>query len=211
MIITSFRCKRGEPEIAGDSEGLVRKPADRKEETMIHPIKNRRSIRKYRDQAVPDDLVLQVLESARCAPSGDNTQPWRFIVVREEYTRQKLAEAAHKQAWMMMAPVHVVAVADIRVRVRDGEIALDETSPEWELKQIIRDTAIAMEHLVLEAESLGLGTCWVAWFTQAAIRPLLNIPADKYVVGIITLGYPDEAPRARPRKKLEELVRYEHW
>ncbi|WP_132018217.1 nitroreductase family protein [Hydrogenispora ethanolica] len=178
---------------------------------MIHPIKNRRSIRKYRDQAVPDDLVLQVLESARCAPSGDNTQPWRFIVVREEYTRQKLAEAAHKQAWMMMAPVHVVAVADIRVRVRDGEIALDETSPEWELKQIIRDTAIAMEHLVLEAESLGLGTCWVAWFTQAAIRPLLNIPADKYVVGIITLGYPDEAPRARPRKKLEELVRYEHW
>ncbi len=179
---------------------------------MIPSIRNRRSIRKYRDQPVTDDLVLQVLESARMAPSGDNTQPWHFIVVREEYTRQKLAEAAHKQGWMLAAPVFIVVVADIRVRIKDGrEIALDETSPEFELKQIIRDTAIAIEHLVLEAESLGLGTCWVAWYTQAALRPILNIPADKYVVGIIPLGYPDETPPARPRKKLATLVRYEHW
>jgi nitroreductase len=68
-----------------------------------------------------------------------------------------------------------------------------------------------MEHLVLCAENLGLGTCWVAWFTQDEIRPILNIPSDKYVVGIITLGYSDESPDARPRKSLEDIIHYENW
>ena len=88
---------------------------------------------------------------------------------------------------------------------------LDEESWEPELKQIIRDTAISMEHILLKAENLGLATCWTGWFEQKDIRPILNIPNDKYVCGIVTIGYGDENPNQRPRRKLEDIIRYEKW
>ena len=65
--------------------------------------------------------------------------------------------------------------------------------------------------MLLQANNLGLGACWVAEFTQEEIRPVLNIPSDKYVVGVITVGYPNETPKARSRKKLEDIVHYECW
>lgn len=179
---------------------------------MIKEIKMRRSIRNYNNKSVEDEKILQLLESARLAPSGSNTQPWHFIVVKSELTKQKLAKASHKQKWMLSAPVFIVCVADIRCRIEGTvDVILNENSPQEELKQILRDTSISVEHILLEAENLGLGTCWVAWFTQDEIRPILNIPTDKYVVGIITLGYANEAPKARPRKNLEEIIHYETW
>jgi nitroreductase len=179
---------------------------------MLKEIENRRSIRKYQEKPVSDAVLAQLLESARLAPSGSNTQPWRFIVVRSPERKEKIARAVHNQKWMLTAPVFIVCVADIRCRIDAGEPAiLDENSPENELKLIIRDTAIAVEHMVLEAESLGLGTCWTAWFEQKDIRPLLNIPQDKYVCCVLTVGYPDEKPGPRPRKEQAELVHYETW
>lgn len=179
---------------------------------MIKEIKMRRSIRNYNNKSVEDEKILQLLESARLAPSGSNTQPWHFIVVKSELTKQKLAKASHNQKWMLSAPVFIVCVADIRCRIEGTvDVILNENSPQEELKQILRDTSISVEHILLEAENLGLGTCWVAWFTQDEIRPILNIPTDKYVVGIITLGYANEAPKARPRKNLEEIIHYETW
>ncbi len=179
---------------------------------MLKQFETRRSIRKYSDRPVEDEKIIQLLEGARLAPSGDNTQPWHFIIVKSEESKQKLAKASHNQKWMLSAPIFLACVADIRSRVKeDIEISLDEDSSQKELKQIIRDTSIAVEHIVLEADNQGLSTCWVAWFTQKEIRPILNIPSDKYVVCILTLGYADEAPKARSRKKLEEIVHYENW
>jgi nitroreductase len=179
---------------------------------MINEIRTRRSIRKYTDQLISDESIAQLIESARLAPSGSNTQPWHFVVIRSEETRKKIAEVSHGQSWMTMAPVHIACVADIRSRV-DGieQIELSENSPQHELKQIIRDTSIAVEHIVLEAENLGLGACWIAWFTQKDVRSVLNIPSDKYIVCILTIGYPDEKPSTRPRKKLEDITHYETW
>ncbi|OQC17327.1 MAG: FMN reductase (NAD(P)H) [Firmicutes bacterium ADurb.Bin080] len=175
-------------------------------------IESRRSIRKYTDKPVEDEKITQLIESARLAPSGSNTQPWHFIVVKSKSSRESLAEKSNNQNWMLSAPVFIVCVADIRSRIKDDiEIFLNENSPQQALKQIIRDTAIAIEHIVLEAEVLGLSTCWVADFMQEQIRPVLNIPADKYVVCILTLGYADESPKARPRKRLEDIVHYENW
>jgi nitroreductase len=179
---------------------------------MIKQIEMRRSIRKYMDKPVEDEKILCLLESARLAPSGSNTQPWHFIVVKSELSRQKLSEASNNQKWMLSAPVFIVCVADIRCRIKeDVEVVVNENSPQHELKQIIRDTSIAIEHFVLEADNQELDTCWVSWFTQEAIRPILNIPSDKYVVCILTLGYADELPKARPRKKLEEIIHNETW
>ncbi len=179
---------------------------------MLEQIENRRSIRKYLDKKVEKEKLDQILESARLAPSGSNTQPWTFIIIESEETKEKLSIADHHQNWMIAAPIFIVCVADIRCRISlDTKVRLDENSSEPELKQIIRDTAIAMEHILLEAEYLGLATCWTAWFEQDAIRPILNIPDDKYVCGIITLGYGDEAPKQRPRKALQDIIRYEKW
>jgi nitroreductase len=179
---------------------------------MIKEIKTRRSIRKYIDKPVEDEKIIKLIESARLAPSGSNTQPWRFIIVKSELNKQKLAEVSAKQHWMLTAPIFIVCVADIRCRIpEDVNILVNEHSPQEEVKQIIRDTAISIGYILLEAENLGLGTCWEAWFTQEEIRPILNIPSDKYIVGILTVGYANEKPEARPRKKLEEIVRYENW
>lgn len=179
---------------------------------MMNILKERRSVRNYLDKMVEEEKIFNLLESARLAPSGKNTQPWHFIIVRSESNRAKLAQVSQKQKWMLSAPVFLVAVADVRSRIKDDiDIFLDENSPSHELKQIIRDTAIAVEHMVLMAQGLGLSTCWVAWFTQKDIRPILNIPSDKYVVGILTIGYGDEKPKARPRKALDEMIHIETW
>lgn len=178
---------------------------------MIKEIKERRSIRKYAYKEVENEKIIQLIESARLAPSGSNTQPWHFIIVKSEENRRKISEVCHNQKWMLTAPVFIVCVADMSSRVDLKNISLDENSPQEALKQIIRDTSISIEHILLEACNLGLGTCWVGWFVQNEIRPILNIPSDKYVVGIITLGYADEKPKARPRKKLEEIIHYESF
>lgn len=177
---------------------------------MLKPILDRRSIRRYTDEPVSDAEIGQILEAARLAPSGSNTQPWRFTVVRDAKARAAIAEVSHRQKWMNTAPVHVVCVADIRCRIPgyDGP-PLDDDSPLEELKKAIRDTSIAIEHLVLEATEMGLGTCWVAWFTQPEIRAALDVPAYEYVVAVVTVGHPAEHPAARQRLALEQIVRPE--
>jgi nitroreductase len=181
---------------------------------VIEAIHNRRSIRKYKDQPVEEEKLLEIINCGRLAPSDTNTQPWNFIVVRSEEMRTKLAEVSHRQDWMVAAPVFIVCVADIRVRVATTEtlrMCINEDTPGIALKQVILDTAIAGENIVLAAEALGLGTCWVSWFVQDEIRPVLDIPSDKYVVAIITMGYADQTPKPRPRRSLDEVIRYERW
>jgi nitroreductase len=179
---------------------------------MMKEIKLRRSIRKYLDKPVADEKIVHLIESARLAPSGSNTQPWHFIIIRDEGIKQQIAKVSHKQKWMLSAPVFIACVADIRSRIESGiEIILDEKSPQNDLKQIIRDTAIAVEHIVLEAINEGLGTCWVAWFTQNEIRPILGLADDKYVVSVITIGYPAEKPKPRKRKELKEIIHFDKW
>jgi len=179
---------------------------------MLQIIQERRSIRKYQPRQVEDEKIRHILESARWAPSGNNTQPWKFILVTSEDMRTKIAQVSHQQKWMLSAPVHIVCVADPSSRYNGGKgPAAYENTPDNELKQAIRDTSIAAEHLVLEAENQGLGTCWVAWFLQDDIRPVLQIPEDKYVVAVITVGYPAITPTPTPRQKLDDIVFSEHW
>ncbi len=179
---------------------------------MIEVIENRRSIRKYKDQPVEEETLLKIIDCGRLAPSDSNTQPWNFIIVRSEEMRTQLAHVSHKQDWMLSAPVFIVCVADIRVATSEtGPMDINEETPGIATKQIILDTAIAGENIVLAAEALGLGTCWVTWYVQDEIRPVLGIPNDKYVVSIITMGYKDQLPKQRPRRELTEMVRYERW
>jgi len=107
---------------------------------MIKSIEDRRSIRRYMDKQVEAEKILQILDSARLAPSGSNTQPWQIIVVKEQENREKIANVAYNQKWMVSAPVHLVCVADIKSRLpKSNGLYIDEYSKEFEVKQIIRD------------------------------------------------------------------------
>lgn len=182
------------------------------EMTVMKEISDRRSIRKYQATPIEQEKVDLLLESARLAPSGNNAQPYHLILITDEAMKAKVAEISHHQQWMCSAPLFIACVADLRARITESEgILVDENSSEMDVKRVIRDTAIAAEHIVLQAEHMGLGTCWIGWFIQAEIKALLNIPQDKFVVTVLTVGYPAEHPSPRPRKTLEELVHHETW
>lgn len=173
-------------------------------------IENRRSIRKYKPEPLEAGVVQELLEAARRAPSGNNSQPWRFIVVEDPEARKALSQVCHEQRWMAQAPVHIAVCADLAARP-ESVGPFDEETPGMDAKRVIRDTAIAVDHLMLRATELGLGTCWIGWYTQEAIKPLLGVPEQAFVLGVIVVGRPDEDPRPRPRKQLTELAFRGKW
>jgi nitroreductase len=179
---------------------------------VLESIVTRRSIRAYTDEPVSEEALAEILEAARLAPSGSNTQPWHYIVIRSAEQRAAVAKVSHDQKWMNTAPVFIACVGDIRCRIRgyDGP-ALDEHSELPELKKMAVDMGIGIEHLVLEAENQGLGTCWVAWFTQADIQPVLGVPEGAFVVAVVTLGHPVSRPEPRKRRPMDEIVHDERW
>ena len=163
----------------------------------------RRSVRAYKPDAVPEDLVQQVLEAGRLAPSACNKQPWRFIVVRSETGRRALG-ASYAREWFWKAPL-VIAVCilpkEAWVRSFDGK------------NYAMVDGALAMDHMMLAAAALGLGTCWIGAFDPTAAREILGLPDGVEIVGMTPLGFPDvEAnPRLRSRRPLGETVMKERW
>ena len=162
-------------------------------------IGDRRSIRKYKDTPVEREKIEQVLDAARLAPSWKNMQCWRFLVLTDADKRARLLDAfpdenPGKKA-IAMAPVVIVVCADPR-----------ESGVENGIEYYIADTAIAFEHLCLAAQALGLGTCWMGWYSEEQIKQSLGIPAELRIVGITPLGYPDQEPKARPRKELQEIA-----
>ena len=165
---------------------------------LMEVIKKRRSIRKYKPDPVPQESIDYVLEAARLAPSWANTQCWHFIVVTDEEVKNRVAQAGNK--WIAKAPVLIVGCADPETPGAKGDI------PNY-----LVDMGIVMEHLILAATERGLGTCWVGWFDEAKVKEALGIPENLRVVASTPLGYPDEAPPARSRKSLEEIVSYNRY
>ena len=163
----------------------------------------RRSVRAYKPDAVPEELVQQVLEAGRLAPSACNKQPWRFIVVKSETGRRALG-AAYAREWFWKAPL-VIAVCILTkeawVRSYDGQ------------NYAMVDGALAMDHMMLAAAELGLGTCWIGAFDPTAAREILNLPDGVEIVGMTPLGFPDVEPnpRIRSRRPLGETVMKERW
>lgn len=161
-------------------------------------IKERRSVRSYKDLPVPDEKLTRILSAARLAPSAGNRQPWKFIVVRDLERRKALAEAASGQRFVGEAPVIIAAVA------LDPERLMECGVPSYAV-----DLAIAVDHITLAATEEGLGTCWIGAFSQDKVRKILNIPKNHKVVALLPLGYPADTTRTKIRKSLKEIVCYE--
>ncbi len=164
-------------------------------------VKKRYSVRSYKPIPVEDSKLKQVLEAACLAPTASNRQPIQFIVV---HTAGKEAELGriYSRPWFVQAPL-VICVCGIQsqawVRRTDGKCYYNV------------DVAIAMDHLVLAATDLGLGTCWIGAFDPVATHEVLGLPQDVEPIVFTPLGYPNDEPGPKKRKPLTELVRYEHW
>ena len=187
--------------------------------TVAEAIQKRRSIRKFRPDPVPDEMIEQVLEAARLAPSGTNRQPWRFQIIKEGELKNRLIEDAviGTQPQIGQAPVVVVCGSELLTFVKghklsppDSEYFGADSEDPAELQKFLADahmyTAIAVEHMVLMATALGLGTCWVQRMRFGQAAKILGWPRHIAVLTLLLIGYADEDPPARPRVPLEQIV-----
>ena len=161
-------------------------------------IKRRQSIRDYEDKTVPEEKLMNILDAARLAPSANNRQPWKFIVVKEQKRRQELAQAANWQTFISEAPVIIAAVAT------NAEHVMSCGVPSYPV-----DLAIAVDHMTLAAVDEGLGTCWIGAFSQQKVKEILRIPEKYQVVTLLPLGFPRREKTTKFRKSLEQIVCYE--
>jgi len=162
---------------------------------VLNCIKERYSVRKFKDKPVEQEKLDVILEAARMAPSASNVQPWKFVVLRDDAKRAQLTEICKGQKFVSQAPVTIAICAN----------NTDYTMT-YGQKAYTVDATIASEHIVLQATELDLGTCWIGAFFHDQMAELINLPDDYKIVGLLPLGYPDIEKGNRNLKPMEELV-----
>lgn len=168
----------------------------------------RRSIRRFLPTPVEPEKLRACLEAARIAPSAHNVQPWRFIVVDDPALKDRLAAAAFSgiygaSKFAARAPVLLVLLA------RPGKAVVRLGSMIQGVPYYLLDIGIAGEHVVLQAEELGLASCWMGWFDYRKARKALDIPRTFKLVALMPLGYAEKRPqREPPRRAFEAIVSF---
>lgn len=169
---------------------------------FIELAEKRCSIRSYRPDPVPDELLQEVLQAGNLAPTAKNLQPFHFIVVRDPRQLDRLAEA-YPAAFLREAPVVIVICVDpTKGWTRDRHDGKNYCEV---------DAAIAVDHMTLAAADNGLGTCWIAAFNPLKVKETMELPDGVEPLVLLPLGYPSEKGREKTRKTLKEIVRYEKW
>ncbi len=191
-------------------------------------IKARRSIRKFKPDRVPDSYITEILEAARLAPSGSNLQPSRYVVIKSEAIKAKLAE--YTLPFVTKAPVIIVCCTDSLVwstalarwtelqntgAFNDNPLDVEKILEYKKRGPLDKETAkayswlnaaIAIDHMTLKALDLGLGTCWIGIVDREKTKEMLELD-DRYdVVALLPIGYPDQDPAPRPRLTMKEIV-----
>lgn len=170
---------------------------------VFEAIQKRYSCRSYIEKDIQKEIILKILEAARLAPSAGNIQPWYFIVVNDKEKKEKIAKSGRWAGFIKNAPIVIVGCGN------------KEASPKWYKV----DVSIAMEHMVLEATELGLGSCWIGSFDEKIVKEILKIPEKYEVVALLAIGYPAEKEDfigkilhlIKHRKKIEEIFSFNEY
>ncbi len=163
-------------------------------------IKARRSVRSYSGRDIEGEKLNAILDAARLAPSANNRQNWKFIVVKDPELREQISAAAKGQKFVAEAPVVIAACA----------VNTDHVMTCGHPAYLV-DLAIAIDHMTLAARAMGIGSCWIGAFEQEKVKKILAVPDSSTVVELLPLGYPSEWPPAKPRKSLEEIISVDGW
>ena len=164
--------------------------------SLIESILTRRSIRRYDKRDIPEEVLAQILEAGRQAPSAVNKQPVHFIVVKDKEKKKGLSHFMFNR-FMNNVPAVMVGCADVNSFITG--------------KWAIVDAAIAMQNMVIAAWILGIGSCWIGAFDEKKVKELLNIPDKWKVVALVTLGYPAEQPKKKNKKPTAELFSFDSF
>jgi len=163
---------------------------------FLEAVKTRRSIRRYKPDLVSDEIIHQLVDVARHAPSSDNIQPWEFIVVRDKQVKEKLSKTHVWSYFVKDAPVCIAALGNER------------RSPSY----FAIDTTCAIQNLLLASHSLGLGACWVAVYDphnpsyENHVRTVLNVPSHLRIIAMIPIGYSNEKTGLRTLREMSEIL-----
>jgi nitroreductase len=163
---------------------------------VLEAIKTRRSIRKYEKRPVPEGLIEEILEAGRWAPSANNSQPWNFIVLRDDGIRKEVARATTYGKFLTEAPLGIAVVIDPQASSHPVE-----------------DGAIATQNMLLAAHGLGLGACWIGSYGsvyEEKVKKILGIPESKRLLSLISVGFPAES-RKSTREELRKIVFTDHY
>lgn len=167
---------------------------------VIKAINKRYSVRAYKTDPVEEEKLTTILNAACMAPTANNRQPVKIIVVHTAGKEEQLL-TVYSKPWFVQAPL-VLCVCGIPSEAwvrRDGR------------QYLYVDAAIVMDHIVLAACNLGLGTCFIAAFDEMNARKALAIPDEAEPILITPVGYPADKPKPKIRKDITDLVCYEHW
>jgi nitroreductase len=161
----------------------------------------RYSSRAYKPDPVADDALEKVLAAARIAPTAANRQPFKLVVIHTSGRADEVRRLYHRE-WFVQAPVVIVACG---LPDQGWVRSFDQAN------YTMVDVAIAVDHMILAAAELGLGTCWIANFDPSVVREVLGLPDSVEPIVMTPLGYPADQLKPKERKPLAELVRYERW
>lgn len=162
-------------------------------------IKERRSVRSYKPDPIPEEDLEKILDAGRWAPSAGNRQPLEMIIVKKDDIRKKLTEAAGGQSFIAEAPVDIVICANIpRTVKRYGDRGRN--------LYVIQDTAAATQNIHLMAKALGYSTCWIGAFDEERVAKVMETPDEVRPLAIIPIGKSDQQPKAPSRRNLEEMT-----
>jgi nitroreductase len=195
---------------------------------LSNVIASRRSIRKFKPEGISAETVQLLLDAARVAPSGSNLQPSRFVVAQSQSAKEALGQCTPYKFIIKASVVFVCCVDLTAISVRERrieelrnvgafegiEVNFDSASPnasslmkgEAARAYLSMNMAIAVEHIVLKAVDLGLGSCWLGWFDRDKLTEYLKLDETIYPVVLLPVGYPDQSPKQRPRLSLDRLV-----
>lgn len=174
---------------------------------FLELVKKRYSVRDYIGKPVEREKLDLCLEAARLAPSACNSQEWTFIIVDDEKLKNKLCDNIFSgiyktNTFTKKAPVLVVVISE-----REQFFA-KIAGYLRNLRFYLIDIGIAVEHFVLQAAELDLGTCWIGWFNEREAKKILNIPKNKKIDVVLSVGYPAHPPHPKKRKTREEISRF---
>jgi len=161
--------------------------------SLIDLILSRRSIRSYENKDIPEDVLQQILEAGRQAPSAANRQPIRFVVVTDHDILKNLCDTLITR-FVKTAPAAIAGCADVKSLLTG--------------KWAVVDTTIAMQNMVIAAWALGIGSCWIGACNEEKVRKLLKIPDRWKFVALLTLEFPVEQPKPRKKKQFEDLFNF---
>jgi nitroreductase len=169
---------------------------------FLELIKCRQSDRKYSDKPVEKEKLQKCIEAARLAPSANNSQPWKFVIINEPDLKEQIAECA---ASLGMNKFTHQAPAIVAVVLEKMNIASSLGSVIKDKEFSLLDVGIAVNQFCLQASDIGLGTCIIGWFNEKKVKTLIHVPRNKRVPLLISVGYSASVTRNKTRKPVEEM------